>query len=213
MATKLSNYKANLVKISSILVCATLLSACASQQTTRTGFLNSYTHMDVSEEDKDALVYKSRTKKAYSHFMVDEVTYSPGQKSEKDLSADQLLELKKSYREAAIKTFSEKYQYTNLPAEGVMRLRLAITGIETPYLVINYLAGPLSNGGASSESEVIDAISGERIVALSTHSNANPINGGVIEYFTKTGHAESVLKIHAEQLRALVDNAQQHNIR
>jgi hypothetical protein len=213
MATKLSNYIANLVNISSILICATLLSACASQQTTRTGFLNSYNQMDVSQDDKNALVYKVHTKNAYTHFIVDEVTYTPGQKSDNDLTEEQLIEIKKYYRKAAIEVFSEKYKYTNLPAEGVMRLRLAVTGIETPYLVLNFLAGPLSNGGASSESEAIDAISGERIVALSAHDNANPINGGLIEYFTKTGHAQSVLKIHAKQLRVLVDNTQQQNIR
>lgn len=217
MTTKIHNTHSKFASLSSALICAALLSACPSQETTRTGFLNTYDHMRIAEDDKDALVYKAPAKMAYTRFMVDEVTYAPGQKSEKDVTPEQIAEIKKSYQDAAIKTFSKRYQYTNQPDYGVMRVRLAITGIDKANSTLNYvtvaLVGPVSNGGASSESEVIDAMTGEKIAALATHTNADPINGGVFEYFTKTGHAKSVLADHAEQLRVLADNSQQQNIR
>jgi len=217
MNSKTHNTRSKLVALSSALISASLLSACASQETTRTGFLSTYDHMRVAENDEDALIYKATAKMAYTRFMVDEVTYAPGQKSEIDVTPEQIAEIKKFYQNATIKSFSERYQYTNQPDYGVMRVRLAITGIDKANSTLNYvtlaLVGPVSNGGASSESEVIDAMTGEKIVALSTHTNANPINGGVFEYFTKTGHAKSVLADHAKQLRLATDETQLASMR
>ena len=148
----------------------------------------------------------------HTRFMIDEVAYIPGPKSDKDVTPEQLADIKQAYRDAAIKSFSERYTYTDHADIDVMRVRLAITGIDKANAPLNYatlaLIGPVSNGGASSESGVFNALTGEPIAALATHTNANPINGGILEYFTKTGHAKSVLADHARQLRQATDAAQ-----
>lgn len=218
MTSKRQKSRLTSAGITPALLCAALLSACSSQETTRTGFLNSYDQMRVSQDDEDTLEFKAPAKMAYTRFMVDEVTYAPGDKSETNVTPEQIAAIKEFYRQAAIETFSERYEYTIRPGHGVMRVRLAITGIDKAFAVLNYvtlaLVGPVSNGGASSESEVIDSITGEKIAALATYTNAHPLNGGgVLGYFTETGHAKNVLADHAEQLRVLTDNAQQQNIR
>jgi Protein of unknown function (DUF3313) len=181
-----------------------LLSACANQETTRTGFLNNYEQMQTNE--KGVLKYSNtHAQSNYTAFMVDEVKYSQGSKGE-ELSAEQIAALKIAYRDAVIKDFSGKYALVTSPASNVMRVRLAITGVSKSIAPLNYVATvailtPVSNGGISTESEIVDSMTGERLSALSTHTNPDIFDGEFTGYFTQTGHAKSVLEGHATQLR------------
>ncbi|MCZ8122396.1 MAG: DUF3313 family protein [Magnetospirillum sp.] len=187
---------------------AMLLGACANQETTRSGFLRDYGRMapDASGALVERPAAPSRQPAVrYRAFMVDEVTYLPGKRSE-PATETEIAGLRAHFREAAVKAFAQSYTYTETAGPDVLRVRLAITGIDKAISTLNYIAtplvGPLSNGGASSEAEIVDSMTGARLLAFSTHTNATPFKGGLFQYYTSLGHAKSVLARHATELHA-----------
>jgi len=181
---------------------ALALGACAGQETTRSGFLRDYSGM--AADPTGALVYRAPTAPGrYDAFMVDEVAFMPGAKSER-VDAAEIAALRQHFKAAVEKAFAQGFRLAGRPGPGVMRVRLAITGVDRADATLNYIAtplvGPVSNGGASSESDVADSQSGKRLAALSLHTNANPFKGGLFEYYTQLGHAKSALELHAAEL-------------
>jgi hypothetical protein len=193
---------------------ALLLGACANQETTRSGFLRDYSRM--APDASGALVERAAggpqaVAARYRAFMIDDVAYLPGARSE-HASAAEIAELRAHYKDAAVKVFAQHYVHTATPGPDVLRIRLAITGIDKADATLNYIAtplvGPVSNGGASSEGEIVDSTTGKRLAALSVHTNANPFKGGLFEYYTRLGHAKAVLARHAAELHTQFATAQ-----
>ncbi len=188
---------------------ALLLGACANQENTRSGFLRDYSRM--APDASGALVERAPAAARYRAFMVDDVAYLPGPRSE-NVSAAEIAELRAHYKDAAVKVFAQHYVHTATPGPDVLRIRLAITGIDKADATLNYIAtplvGPVSNGGASSEGEIVDSTTGKRLAAFSTHTNANPFKGGLFEYYTRLGHAKAVLALHAAELHTQFATAQ-----
>ncbi|OQX04694.1 MAG: hypothetical protein BWK73_35460 [Thiothrix lacustris] len=193
--------------IAAIIASLVLLSACSNLETTRSGFLNNYEQMQP--DGKGTLTYSnSLAQKRYTAFLVDDVQYSQGDKGEV-LNAEQIATLKDTYRNAVTKAFSDNYTLVSTPAANVMRVRLSITSVNKSTVPLNYvstlvLLTPVSNGGISTESEIVDALTGERLSALSTHSNPNVLDGKFSGYFNPIGHAKAALESHAAQLRETI---------
>jgi len=192
-------------KIGQLLVLlALVLSGCAAQKTTNSGFLAHYEQLEVSKDDSDDFIYQSPDISKYHAFIVDEPVFIPGEKSDQGVDVDDMAEIKSAFKDAVIESFSERYRHANAAGPDVMRIKLAITGVEKPIYWLNYLAmavaGPVSNGGASSESEIVDSVTGARLAALCTHTNANPFHGGLLGYFTPYRHARNILEDHAKEL-------------
>ncbi|MFN7451892.1 MAG: DUF3313 domain-containing protein [Alphaproteobacteria bacterium] len=190
--------------------CLLLVNGCANQETTRTGFLGSYNQMQADAEGNLRYV-NPQFRDRYIGFMVDEVTYAPGSNSD-SLDAEQIALLKKEYRESLISNFSKKYTPAQAAGANVMRVRPAITGVSTAVAPLNYVTTlailtPVSNGGISTENEVVDSVTGERLVALSLSSNPDVTDGEVTGYFTETGHAKSMLDDHARRVYDLVGSS------
>ncbi len=192
-------------RLIALLFLGTALSACAAQETTRSGFMTDYSQLQQSAEGD--LRFSARPTAAYNAFLVDDVAYMPNGKSA-PLTTTEIDALRAHHKAAAEAAFAETFQKAAAPAPGVMRIRLAITGVDKADTTLNYvstlLVGPLSNGGASSEGEVVDSISGARLAALSTHTNATPFKGGLFGYYSELGHAKAVLERHVAQLRDVV---------
>jgi Protein of unknown function (DUF3313) len=180
------------------------LGACANQKNTQSGFLNNYQQMQSSK--KGAYKFSNPIlKKRYTSFIIDDVQYTKDIINE-TLSEKQISELKNVYRDAITKAFSDKYTLVSTPSSNTIRIRLAITGVSKAIAPLNYLTTvvlftPVSNGGISTESEVVDSLTGKRLAALSTHTNSSALNGAILGYYTNIGHAKSSLKVHAIELR------------
>jgi hypothetical protein len=193
------------------LICAGVLSGCAGQEITRTGFLKNYEQLGATSQAPQELVFSNQnTQKIYSTFIVDDVAYLQGENSD-TLTNEQITKLKDAYREYAVETFSKKYTLVNSPDANTMRLRLSITGVSKSLTSLNYLSTlalltPVSNGGISTESEVQDALNGERLAALSTFTNPTVFDGEFKGYYTQTGLAKSALKGHAERLYQVINS-------
>ena len=89
------------------------------------------------------------------------------------------------------------------PVDGVLRVRGAITSTRRANWYVNapaMLVGlpPVNAGGASVEIEVIDAGSGQAMVALATYNNGMPWN--VLGYYQKFGHARRAFDLASELL-------------
>jgi hypothetical protein len=64
---------------------------------------------------------------------------------------------------------------------------------------------PVTAGGASSEAEVVDSVTGERLVALQAFNNGGQsFLGGPIGYLSEYGQARRALAVQANELATLV---------
>lgn len=86
-------------------------------------------------------------------------------------------------------------------------MRAAITDFKGANVWLNALAlpviGPVTAGGASTEAEVVDSITGEPLVVLAIHSNGTPFLGGPQNYWAQYGHARSAVSRHAKKLHQM----------
>lgn len=176
---------------------AVLLAGCASQTPTRTGFLDRY-----DEPSSRSTTTADLTR--YSRFIVDPIEFRPGTTVSSNVDAAAVERLKGELEGAIRKVFSSTHAPAERPGPGVLRVRYAITGVETSQPTVNALTvlliGPVSNGGVSTEGEVVDSVTGERLAALVTATNALPWRGGLGGYFSSFGHASTLLAQHAELL-------------
>ncbi len=104
---------------------------------------------------------------------------------------------------------SKRYQVVQKPGPGVLRLRVAITGIEktTPILNIHpamKISG-IGLGGASMEAEAIDSRGGERVGAVvdSREGSRASIGAGLQTF----GHAKEVMDFWVERFIKNLDKA------
>lgn len=173
------------------------LSGCGYQKTTQTGFLKTY----------DPLPAKELTT-PYTKFLVDEIAYVPAESAPKKFDPVKLEKLKTKYKASLMKAFDDdQLEYATEAGPGVMRVRAAITDFKGANVWVNALAlpviGPVTAGGASTEAEVVDSVTGEPLVALATHSNGTPFLGGPQNYLAQYGHARSAVSRHAKKLHKL----------
>jgi len=194
-----------------------LTAACASQQTTQTGFLTEVApainpSQPTSEETtRLALAANPDQLAGYHSVLIEDVAFRAGPQAPKQLDPAVLDDLKTTYRAALDEAFGTRFKRAIGAGPGVLRVRAAITGYERANVALNVasslLIGPVTAGGAASEAEVLDSVTGQRIAALATHSNGTPLMGGPVGYFTQHGHARRALTRHASELAALLPAA------
>jgi hypothetical protein len=187
-----------------------LLAGCASQTPTRTGFLSDYDALARSERHPDTPSYrKPGSLTSYTAFILDDVSYHP----EPDTAAlddRTVAELTDRYRAALLATFEQRYRHAQDPGPGVMRIRAAITGVASAQPVVNAITMavafvPVTAGGASTEAEIVDALTGERLVAYQGFNNGNQsFLGGPIGALSTYGQARRALDSQAEELASLM---------
>lgn len=189
-----------------------LLAACANQAVTQSGFLTDYDKLAASQKDAKALTY-ARAVPTHSSAASRVVVIEPVQMrlpaaQAAKLTAELLLQAQADYRASLERAFSRNYQVVGqVPPEGALQVRAAITGLKPSNPTLNaatfLLLGPVSNGGVSTEAEVVDSATGERVAAQVTYTNGHLFNGGLGGYFDKLGHVRKAFDGHAEKLREL----------
>lgn len=189
------------------------LAACAAQTTTRTGFLahNDAAPLAADPADADRLVARAAPERlaGYSGYLIDDIAFRPGPHAPGVADAEVLADLRAAYRDALDTAFARHFGRAAAPGPGVLRVRAAITGYERANVAANVVTSallivPVTAGGAASEAEVVDSVTGERLAALATHTNGTPLLGGPVGYFTRHGHARRALARQADELAALV---------
>ena len=196
-------------------VAATLvLGACASLQPTQSGFLADYKSLHPSADHRQGAVFREPglDTQRYSAFLLEPVAFKPIRPMQ-DLDQATIDELKGDFQQKLRSAFAQHLQETATPGPGVMVIRAAVTDIGRANPILNAVTMaavlvPVTAGGASTEAEVIDGVSGEQLVALQAVTNGGrSFLGGPIGYLSKYGHARRAFAKQADQLAQEVFNA------
>jgi hypothetical protein len=185
--------------------------ACSHQNFTRSGFLTDYDELEKTRDNGKMKTYVRNDAdwSGYGKVIVEPVAYRPASKKEGRLSSEDERKITSSLHERLVKTLT-KNQFTIVsePQNGVLRIRSAITGIDTSNPFINVVSTlavflPVDNGGASAEIEVLDSLTNQRLAAFLLYDNGRPWQ--LLGYFSKFGHAEAAFNKWAGNVCAVIE--------
>ena len=172
-----------------LLISVLLFAGCAAQQLKSyetSGFLKNYAGFKPGGEGQPNLVYlnPNRNFRPYKKILIDHVVVYFNPKSEnKGIDPLQLTELSQHFHQALVDALKDRYPIVKDPGEGVLRIRTAITDVEsgspvagaatsvvpvgvTLNLIKRSTTGSsMAVGRASMEIELVDSLSGMRLAA------------------------------------------------
>ncbi len=191
------------------------------------GFLGDYSGLNPDPKNGDLLIYeKSKdTLKNYRKFIIDPVTVYllPGTE-DRGIDPDDLDRLARYFTDAITDQLTEAgYEVVTDPGPGVAEVSLAITNVEptggkknaalkagaTAASVatvpgVGLLIPRLSVGKVGIEGEMIDSVSGERLVAFVTGKGGRRWFSGLNAY-KKWGDIEAAFRTWAKNFRKRLD--------
>ncbi|MEO6244569.1 MAG: DUF3313 domain-containing protein [Opitutaceae bacterium] len=186
-------------------------SGCANLATTRTGFLGNYDQLAPSASDKHRLDYTRPhwPQNDYPRVLLEPTIVRLGAKDTAKITPAESAELAAFCDAALKKAFATDRTVAAVADQGTLRIRGAVTGVDTSSPTLNVVTGlllwPLDNGGVSLEFEVLDGASSDQLLALVAYSEGTPLQ--VISSFSRFGHAHSGIERWIAQLRKGVDAA------
>jgi hypothetical protein len=163
-----------------------LVGCAAPPKSVPSGFLGNYPRFQLGPKDGIDQVYiKPGTDlNQYHRVMLDEAQFFlTKDAAEQGIQASELQELSDSFHRAIFEDLGTEYPLVTEPGEDVLRVRLAITDIETSNPALSSMATVLpvglaidvvksgatgthtGVGGASMEVEFLDSMTSERLVA------------------------------------------------
>lgn len=187
-----------------LLVALTVLSAsCANMGQTQTGFLGDYSGLQEAPEREawgvpdDILLETTPAFEAVvsgagvQAVMVDEVVYLPVEGAKYVASEASARALTEWSTNRMRQELGKRFEIVDEAGPGTVTVRMAITDLNPQNLWINIVgvivAVPPDMGGISGELEVVDSVSGARLVAMTATREGTPFH--ILEAFTKHGHA------------------------
>lgn len=163
---RLMRAKACLMSLFAVLI----LTGCANQDMTRSGFLSNYAELRQPDSDKtEAVVINSHAEfSQYTHAMIMPVVYTGKTPDESEMQDYQ--DLARAIEKNLQEKFAQRFVLTTQPAPNVLTVRAAITDVTKAKPVMNVLTtalvGPLFNGGLSGEAELLDSMTSAQLAAL-----------------------------------------------
>ena len=188
-----------------VFLMAGLVAACpATNQLKYSGFLKNYSQLKPDPKFEGAHRWQdpSVSLAGYNKFIVDPVLihFAP-QADGVGLDPAELADLTAFARNTLIEKLSKNFRVVSSPGPGTLRLRTAITGIKETTPILNlHPAMKFSGmglGGASAEGEVLDSLTGKRIIAAADNRMGDRVDfqAGL----SKLGHAMQVIEFWAER--------------
>ncbi len=157
-------------RVLAVLATLVALSACGSAPPAveTSGFLGDYSQLEKGRGDQAQLVYinPGANFARYDRILLDPVVVWTGeQAATSDASAEDLQALADSLGAALREQLQLEFELVESPGPGTLRLRSALTAVR--------------ESGASIEIEILDAASGERLVAVAdARGDADEAGGG-----------------------------------
>jgi Protein of unknown function (DUF3313) len=192
-----------------ILTSSLSLFGCAHERPTETGFIGNYSDLRKTVSDSER-IYKIQNlaPPVYQSVIIDPVIVMADAKNSEEFEA---------YRELSDvltinlkKEFAKTYQIVDTSSSYTLRVRTAITKVSAanPYVNVPtaFLTGfRFANGGAGIESEVIDSVSQQRLVAMTWADKASFWRPDqIFQSFTYYAQAENLMKVFAERIVKVV---------
>ncbi|WP_310599399.1 DUF3313 domain-containing protein [Desulfobulbus sp.] len=203
-----------------ILACGTLI-GCASSKAKPSGFLGTYPQFQPGPSDGIDQVYTKPGMELgkYNKVMIDEVQFFLKKNgADQGLQASDMKALSDSFHRSIFEALGNAYPLVTEPGPDVLRIRMAITDIETSSPVMNGITtvipvglaisvakkattgGYTGVGGASMEVELLDSLTNERLAA-----GIDTFDGSKMSGFSKLGSAEEAFEFWAKRLRVTLD--------
>nr|WP_321466094.1 DUF3313 family protein [uncultured Desulfobulbus sp.] len=214
----------DLVTIAVVLFVSGLLAGCAATpKSAPSGFLGTYPQFQPGPGDGIDQVYikPGADFRQYHRVMLDEAQFFLKKDVAKyGIHASELKELSDSFHRAVFEALGTAYPLVTEPGKDVLRVRLALTDIETSNPALSGMATVLpvglaidvvrkgttgahsGVGGASMEVEFLDSITGERLAA-----GIDTFNGSKLSGFSKLAATKEAFEFWAKRLRFTLDKA------
>lgn len=159
------------------------IASCANVPLTKTGFLGDYSKLEPAPEHQvwgvpDTVeLYRSQSldSSSYDAILVDPAewqqggNFTPGDKN--------IAWLEEEFSKCLTKVIGKEFEVVNEPRPGALRIRPAVTAVNPQNVLFNLImlvvAVPVDMGGISGEIEVVDAMSGERMLAMRARREGN----------------------------------------
>ena len=194
------------------------------------GFLDDYSGLYPDPKNGDLLIYEKNKDvlKTYHKFLIEPITiYVLPEAEDRGIDPDDLDRLARYFADAITDELddSDRYEVVTEPGPGVAVVRIAITNVEptgggkntaltagaaaASVAVVpgaGLLAPRLSVGKAGIEGEILDSVSGERIVAFVMGKSGRRWFSGFNAY-KKWGDIEAAFRFFAKNLRTRLDQA------
>ena len=208
------------------LTCGMLVGCASTSQTQKdapSGFLVNYPPFQPGPSEGADKIYTKpgMDLSKYRRVMLDEAQFFL-KKSAADhgIQASELKELSDTFHRAVFEALGNAYPLVTEPGPDVLRIRLAITDIETSNPAMSGITTVLpvglavsvakkattgsytGVGGASMEAEFLDSMSNERLAAA-----IDTFNGSKMSGFSKLGATKEAFEFWAKRLRITLDKA------
>ncbi len=186
-----------------VLVVAASLAACATPKVGPTGFLNAYEGLRPSEETGAVRVSTSAAglMATYGAIIIDDATML-----EARLSPAQSEAIRDALAASLHTELGRDRTIVTTPEAGTLRVRYAIAEVETSNVALNALTttvlGAVDYGSLALEVEVTDAVTGERIAAMTWARGAKATN--LLGAYSPTGNARALAPDFAKRLAMLI---------
>ena len=189
------------------------LTGCATKEVklTETGFLSSYADLQADMESQGMYIYRNpdvKIAERYSKILIAPVQFQfdPTVKGHKmtDEDRDKLAD---HFIEKLEEGLAKNYLIVDAPGEDVLLLRAAVTDIlpNNVWLNIHWTTTMMGGGigGASLEAEVVDSLTGKRIMSFVDAKKGKKLTQKLTipnyaKGLTKWGHTKEVLKVWAD---------------
>jgi len=205
-----------------------LLAGCAAsgmKTVEKSGFLGDYSQFQPGGDDRAALLYikPGANFKPYDKLMFERVVVLFSDNADyRAIDPATLKELTDYYQNAIFEAVKSGYQIVDQPGPGVLRVRVAITDVKPSKPVANTMstivpvgmvvAGAtkavsdenLGTGQASTEFELLDAMTGERLAAA-----VDRRQGGKGVFRGKWDDTKEAFDFWAKRFRQRLDEARQ----
>lgn len=205
------------------LALAMMAASCASVQKP-SGFLDGYyKNLQPGPEGaaKERWIKPGVDFSKFNKVMLDGVVfYFAGDAEDKGIDPDQMKELADSFNKELVNALKDKYPIVSEPGPGVIRVKIALTGIKQSRPVLSGVTSIVpvglaissikkgtggswtGSGATSAEMMAIDPVKNEVIAVARDEQTAS-----FTERFSKYGSANEAFKFWAERLRLFLDQA------
>jgi len=186
-----------------VLVVAGFLTACATPKVGPTGFLNAYEELRASEETGAVRISTSAAglMARYGAVIIDDATML-----ETRLSPAQSEAIRSALATSLRTELGRDRTVVTTAQPGALRVRYAIAEVETSNVALNALTttvlGAVDYGSLALEVEVTDAVTGDRLAAMTWARGAKATN--VLGAYSSTGNAPALAPDFAKRLARLI---------
>jgi len=188
-----------------------MIASCSALQVPPTGFLSHYDQLRPVPKEDDVLYWEHAgiNWKQYKRLMIEPIDVRiQTASSEYDLSKEEMERLAGDLHKALVEGLGTRFPITDQPAQGVMRVRVALTHLKPVRPAMNItstvaIGVPIDVGEAAVEAQFIDATSGMILAELTANSRGSIID--ITRVWTRWDQVDHAFKLWVKRLKSVME--------